>query len=58
MWLIVADGWHIWDGKEVSLPSWPAQFELTTGNPDLNPNKITVGERCACQPCPTDNPFC
>ncbi|KAG8464917.1 hypothetical protein KFE25_012280 [Diacronema lutheri] len=44
-WLLVADGWHIWDSKEVQLPSWPAQFELVTGNPLLDANEITLAQR-------------
>jgi len=45
-WLLVADGWHIWDSNDMQLPSWPAQFELVTGNPLLDANEITLKQRC------------
>lgn len=43
-WIVAADGWGNGD-KDVELPSWPAQFELYTGNPALDANKLSFGER-------------
>lgn len=47
VWIIVADGWHFSNQKEVQLPSWLTQFAYATGNPYLDANLISKGERCA-----------
>jgi len=47
VWIILAEGWHSWGGAGgVQLPAWPAQFELVTGNINLNPNTLKEAERC------------
>ena len=43
LWIVVADGWG--NGAAQVLPSWPAQFELFTSNPGLDPNVMSSGER-------------